>query len=156
MLHDIGTTDKNIKATKMSFEYYGGMLAHNLIVQHGGSQNLAETVTEAIIRHQDFIENGMITSNGQLLQLTTILGISHCQGNLLIVDNMGLHSQLVHPKTIEEISLSYPRNKWTGCFADVVKTEIKLKPWSHTTSMGPSENAIVAGVLGNKLMEPYD
>ena len=75
---------------------------------------------------------------------------------LLIIDNMGLNSQLVHPKTIEEINLKYPRNKWTGCFANVVKTEIKLKPWSHTTSMGPSEDAIVSGVLGNKLMEPYD
>jgi len=59
----------------MSFEYYGGMLAHELITKNGGSQDLAEAVTEAIIRHQDFINNGMITTVGQVLQLATILGI---------------------------------------------------------------------------------
>ena len=52
--------------------------------------------------------------------------------------------------------MKYPRNKWTGCFADVVKTEIALKPWSHTTSMGPSEEDILAGVLENKVMAKYD
>ena len=75
LLHDIGTTSKNLRATNMSFEYYGGMIAHNIITKNGGSQNLAESVTEAIIRHQDFIMNGMITTVGQVLQLATILGI---------------------------------------------------------------------------------
>jgi hypothetical protein len=51
------------------------MIAHELITKHGGSQDLAESVTEAIIRHQDFINNGMITTVGQVLQLATILGI---------------------------------------------------------------------------------
>ena len=63
---------------------------------------------------------------------------------------------MIHPKTIAEVSARFPRNKWTGCFADVVRTEIKLKPWSHTTSMGPSEEAIVSGVLGNRVMAKYD
>lgn len=75
LLHDIGTTPKNLRATKMSFEYFGGMLAYDLITKNGGSQDLAEAVTEAIIRHQDFINNGMITTVGQVLQLATILGI---------------------------------------------------------------------------------
>ena len=77
MLHDIGTTYKNLRATKLSFEYYGGFLAYDLIIKHGGSQSLAEGVTEAIIRHQDFIEDGMITTVGQAIQLSTTLGISH-------------------------------------------------------------------------------
>lgn len=71
-------------------------------------------------------------------------------------DNMGSHAELIHPKNIEDVSNEFPRNKWTGCFADVVKTEIKLKPWSHTTSMGPSEDAIVSGIMGNKTMAKYD
>jgi cyanamide hydratase len=58
----------------MSFEYYGGFLAHSVITQNGGSQDLAESVTEAIIRHQDFIEDGMITTVGQVIQFSTILG----------------------------------------------------------------------------------
>jgi cyanamide hydratase len=75
LLHDIATTPKNLRATKLSFEYYGGFLAHTLITQNGGSQDLAESVTEAIIRHQDFIEDGMLTTVGQVLQLSTILGM---------------------------------------------------------------------------------
>jgi cyanamide hydratase len=74
LLHDIGTTPKNLRATKLSFEYYGGFLAHDIITKSGGSQDLAESVTEAIIRHQDFIEDGMITTVGQLIQLSTKLG----------------------------------------------------------------------------------
>jgi cyanamide hydratase len=58
----------------MSFEYYGGFIAHDLITKNGGSQDLAEAVTEAIIRHQDFIEHGTITTVGQALQLSTIFG----------------------------------------------------------------------------------
>jgi cyanamide hydratase len=69
---------------------------------------------------------------------------------------MGARAELIHPKTIEDVSEKFPRNKWTGCFADVIKMEIKLKPWAHTTAMGPSEDAIVSGVLGNKVMAKYD
>jgi cyanamide hydratase len=69
---------------------------------------------------------------------------------------MGAFAELVHPRTIEEISKKLPRNQWTGCFADVVKDEIKLKPWAHTTAMGPSTEAIVSGILGNKTTAKYD
>ena len=74
LLHDIATSPKNLRATKLSFEYYGGMIAHDLITKNGGSQDLAEAVTEAIIRHQDFIEDGSITTVGQVIQLSTKLG----------------------------------------------------------------------------------
>lgn len=138
----------------MSFEYYGGFIAHDLIIKSGGSKELAEAVAEAIIRHQDFIEDGMITTVGQAIQLSTMLGIS--QMRLADLDNMGAHPELIHPKVIEEVSNKYPRNKWTGCFANVVKDEIKLKPWAHTTAMGPSEDAIVSGILANPVMKKYD
>jgi cyanamide hydratase len=69
---------------------------------------------------------------------------------------MGAHAELIHPKTIEEVTNKFPRNKWTGCFASVIKEEIKLKPWAHTTAMGPSEAEIVKGVLGNPIMAKYD
>lgn len=58
----------------MSFEFYGGFIAYDLITKNGGSKELAEAVTEAIIRHQDFIQDGMITTVGQLVQLATTLG----------------------------------------------------------------------------------
>ena len=76
LLHDIGTTDKNISATFMSFEFYGGMLAHSLLQKDLSAPTVqAEAVTEAIIRHQDIGTSGKITTLGQLIQLATIFGM---------------------------------------------------------------------------------
>lgn len=80
LLHDIGTTEEALKATKMSFEFYGGLLALDVLQNQGGSEETnapkdqAESVAEAIIRHQDFCEKGKITAVGQLLQLATMFG----------------------------------------------------------------------------------
>jgi cyanamide hydratase len=98
----------------------------------------------------------MITAVAQLLQLTTLLGGPPLIRALTATDNVGLRPELVHPDTVKEISGKFPRNKWTGCFANVVRDEIKLKPWSHTTSMGQSEDAIVSGILANPVMAKYD
>ncbi|KAL8726338.1 MAG: hypothetical protein Q9166_006786 [cf. Caloplaca sp. 2 TL-2023] len=143
LLHDIGTTDKNISATHMSFEFYGGILALDLLSKelHAPIQQ-AESVAEAVMRHQDIGETGNITTIGQLLQLATIF------------DNMGGHKDLVHRETIEDVTKHYPRNKWSSCFAATIRKENGLKPWAHTTALG--EDDFPTGVLNNKLMEPYD
>ena len=57
-------------------------------------------------------------------------------------------------KTVESVVEAYPRLKWSGCFAKVIRRENALKPWAHTTHLG--ERAFPEGVEGNKLMEPYD
>jgi cyanamide hydratase len=85
VLHDIGTTSENLRATKMSFEFFGGLetlevLQHSLSSVEGGSADVApkdqaESVAEAVIRHQDLCEKGKITALGQLLQLATIFGM---------------------------------------------------------------------------------
>jgi cyanamide hydratase len=95
----------------MSFEYYGGFIAHDLITRNGGSKGIAESVTEAIIRHQDFIQDGMITTVGQLVQIATSWVTALL--DLVEIDNMGSHAELIHPETITDISAKYPRNKWT-------------------------------------------
>lgn len=78
LLHDIGTTDKNIFATHMSFEFYGGMLAlHLLSTELHAPIEQAESVAEAIIRHQDIGDTGKITTIGLLIQLATIFGGTH-------------------------------------------------------------------------------
>ncbi|KAI4247155.1 MAG: hypothetical protein LQ352_006206 [Teloschistes flavicans] len=143
LLHDIGTTDMNISATKMSFEFYGGLLALELLSKdlHAPIEQ-AESVAEAVIRHQDIGETGKITTIGLLLQLATIF------------DNMGGHEELVHKDTIENVTRHFPRNKWSSCFAATIRKENELKPWAHTTALG--EEDFPNGVLNNKLMEPYD
>lgn len=75
LLHDIGTTDKNIQGTLMSFEFYGGLIALDLLhKQHKAPIEQAESVAEVIIRHQDIGNVGTITTLGLLIQLATIFG----------------------------------------------------------------------------------
>ena len=75
LLHDIGTTQKNLHATRMSFEFYGGMLALNLLRKdYGAEQSEAEGVAETIMRHQDIGETGKVTFLTGVVQLATIYG----------------------------------------------------------------------------------
>ncbi|KAL1885570.1 hypothetical protein Plec18167_001065 [Paecilomyces lecythidis] len=151
LLHDIGTTEENMRRTHLSFEFYGGILALEVLQSAGAiavasdvvaPREQAESVTEAIIRHQDLCQQGKITVLGQLLQLATIF------------DNTGTYSELVHRATIEDVTKNYPRLKWSDCFAAVIHRENSLKPWAHTTTLGEEE--FPAKVQGNKLMAEYE
>ncbi|PFH48851.1 hypothetical protein AMATHDRAFT_64532 [Amanita thiersii Skay4041] len=123
MLHDIGTAKKFLSTTKMSFEFKGGIIGRDLILSLGGVEDQADSVCDAIIRHQDiFVKGGNITMIGQVLQLATIL------------DNVGIRANLVHPSLIETTCAAYPRKGWSQHFASVIEQELKLKPWCHTTT----------------------
>ncbi|KAI0124223.1 hypothetical protein BJ170DRAFT_598544 [Xylariales sp. AK1849] len=142
LLHDIGTTSTNLRATLLSFEWYGGMLALNLLNDHHAPQPQAEAVAEAIIRHQDLGTVGRITFLGQLIQLATIY------------DNMGGRPELVDKKTRDEVVARFPRLGWSKCFSRTIREENGLKPWAHTTHLG--EEDFPRGVEGNKLMAQYE
>lgn len=85
VLHDIGTTKDNLRASKLSFEFHGGLIALDVLQSQEASaiggpdaiapKDQAESVAEAVIRHQDLCEKGKITALGQLLQLATIFGM---------------------------------------------------------------------------------
>jgi len=147
LLHDIGTTEENLTGTKMSFEFYGGWLALDVLrksesKEDAAPKDQAESVVEAIIRHQDLCEVGKITAVGQLLQLATIF------------DNTGSYADLVHRLTIEDVSKHFPRKRWCNCFVATIHRENSLKPWAHTTALG--EEAFPSKVLANTLMAPYE
>jgi cyanamide hydratase family protein with HD domain len=74
LLHDIGTVDKYTREVLMSFEFYGAFLAMDVLQQNGSPQSQAQSVAEAIIRHQDPVEAGSITILGLLTQLATAFG----------------------------------------------------------------------------------
>lgn len=82
LLHDIATTDENLHSTRLSFEFYGGVIALGLLQEPSAHADAvapkeqAESVAEAVIRHQDLCNVGTITAVGQLLQLATIFGPS--------------------------------------------------------------------------------
>ncbi|PKY03254.1 cyanamide hydratase [Aspergillus campestris IBT 28561] len=142
MLHDIGTTEENMRGTRLSFEFAGGVRALGVLLGDGGdagvegvaSKEQAESVVEAIVRHQDLCEVGWITALGGVLQLGTIF------------DNTGKHAHLLHEDTIQEVIRQYPRTGWSACFAGVVKEEIRQKPWAHSTVLGEE---FAERVLGN-------
>ena len=75
-LHDIGTTPDHMKGTHLSFEYWGAMKARSFLSEHGSPHDQADAVCEAIIRHAELGESGMITSLGLLIQLSTVFGKS--------------------------------------------------------------------------------
>lgn len=62
----------------MSFEFHGGFLALQKLQSLGAPKAQAESVCEAIIRHQDPGETGTISRMGQLVQIATEFGmLSH-------------------------------------------------------------------------------
>ncbi|KAJ7222216.1 hypothetical protein GGX14DRAFT_662909 [Mycena pura] len=151
LLHDIGTADKFLATTKMSFEFKGAIVARDLILQLGGVEDQADSVCDAIVRHQDiFVKGGNITQIGQALQLATIL------------DNVGIRANLIHPNLIKTTVEAFPRHGWSAHFARVIDKELSLKPWCHTSTFeipnwtrGTPSN-FATQVLGNDVMRPFD
>lgn len=74
LFHDLGTTVESRESTHMSFEFQGGFLALQQLQELGAPKAQAESVCEAIIRHQDPGETGMISRLGQLIQIATEFG----------------------------------------------------------------------------------
>ncbi|KAF9262004.1 cyanamide hydratase [Marasmius fiardii PR-910] len=151
LLHDIGTAEKYLATTKLSFEFKGAIVARDLILGLGGVEDQADSICDAIVRHQDiFVKGGNITMIGQILQLSTVL------------DNVGLRANLIHPKLIETTTKMFPRKGWSEHFARVIDKEEKLKPWCHTTTfevpnwkVGIPSN-FATDVRNNKVMQPFD
>lgn len=137
LLHDIGTTDENMGATKMSFEFYGGIVSRDLILDQTNDRDYADAVAEAIIRHQDLGESGYITTLGLIIQISTIL------------DNVGKNDHLIHKDTLKAVNEKYTRDGWLECFAGAIDNENMRKPWGHTSALGVKE--FRDGVLGNEL-----
>ncbi|KAF2154715.1 urea hydro-lyase/cyanamide hydratase [Myriangium duriaei CBS 260.36] len=144
MLHDIGTSPEFLSSTKLSFEFWGGYHALE-ILQDGDSKapkEQAESVAEAIIRHQDVQDKGSITLVTRLIHMGTLL------------DNIGAGNELVHPQTIEKVNEKYDRKGWSGCFIDTVKEEKNLKPWAMVSRIEGFENEIEKN--GKGLMAKWD
>ncbi|KAK0654093.1 Cyanamide hydratase [Lasiodiplodia hormozganensis] len=140
LFHDIGTTEQNLRSTHMSFDFWGGIEALQSLLKFGADKSQAESVAEAIIRHQDPGETGEISSVGFLVQIATLF------------DNAGHFKELVHPETIKNVVEKYPRLGWSGCFSKTIRQEISLKPWAHSTAI----DGFVEMVENNALMKEYE
>lgn len=74
ILHDVGTAPTLHTATKMSFEFRGGIFVWDLLKELKAEEGLVEGVTEAIIRHQDLGTTGEISALGAIVQVATLFG----------------------------------------------------------------------------------
>ncbi|KAF1982211.1 cyanamide hydratase [Aulographum hederae CBS 113979] len=142
LLHDIGTTPTNLTSTHLSFEFHGAVLVLSLLKSLSAPVSLAESVAEAIWRHQDLGATGSTTAVGGLIVLSTLL------------DNVGVGfaEGLVHGRVVEDVVARWPRKGWSGCFARVVREEVGRKPWAHSTVI----EGFAEKVEGNKVMEKYE
>lgn len=75
LFHDIGTMDTVTREVFMSFDLYGGWIALDVLKQQGAPVAQAESVAEAVIRHQHPSEVGGIHAVGLLIQLATLFGM---------------------------------------------------------------------------------
>jgi cyanamide hydratase len=146
LLHDIGATDENIAATHMSFEFYGGIIALNLLTDLGAPRDQAEAVCETIIRHQDLGTVGNITFLGQVIQLATIYD------NVTAHPDIPNYKDLLAEQTRDDVNATFPREGWLGCFAAIIRKETGTKPWCHTTHIHDFDRL----VEGNKVMRKYE
>ncbi|KAA8914579.1 hypothetical protein TRICI_002867 [Trichomonascus ciferrii] len=123
MFHDIGASPKNIPATKLSFEPYGGILARKWFLDEGLNQDQADSTVEAIMRHT-MPPGKMIHACGQLLQLATAM------------DDIGDHGSLIDQETGDNIVMAYLRLRFNVYFSDSMKDEVAMKPGCITATRG--------------------
>lgn len=150
MLHDIGTSDEFLTTTKLSFEFWGGYHALDLLQNPSvtghddgvAPRAQAESVAEAIIRHQDIQDKGNISLMTRLIHLGTLL------------DNIGAGAKLVSKDTIENVNKEYPRSGWSGCFKNTVEKEKLHKPYAMVSRIEGFEDAIDRN--GKELMADFD
>ncbi|KAF8824607.1 hypothetical protein HHX47_DHR8000110 [Lentinula edodes] len=130
LLHDIGTAERYLSTTKLSFEFKGAIVARDLLLQLGGVEDQADSVCDAIVRHQDIFVKG--------------------------------RANLIHSRLIETTTAAFPRKGWSEHFARVVESELRLKPWCHTSTFEvPNwregvESNFARDVRGNSVMKPFD
>ena len=141
LLHDLGTAEGNLTATRMSFDIDGGIKALSTLKDFGATSDQAEAVAEAIIRHEDMGVDGTITYFGQLIQLATTY------------DNTGVHphvkgfEKLIHSMTLAQINEAHPRLKWCTFFSTVIRKEESIKPWCHSTHLVDFDREIETNTL---------
>jgi cyanamide hydratase len=142
MLHDLGTADHLITSTVLSFEYSGGIAARSLLLSLSAPEPQADSVAEAIIRHQDIGPEGEVAALTGVVHLATLF------------DNTGKFADKLHKQSVDDVVAHYPRLKWSGCFKAVLEVEVGAKPWCHTTFIGIKN---FKGMIdGNDLGKPYE
>eukprot|EP00249_Psilotum_nudum_P009479 c21960_g1_i1 orf=644-1396(-) len=138
ILHDIGCTHAAIRETRVSFEFYGGMLAHNFLITKGATKVVADTVMEAICRHKDLQSSSSGHSpEGQMLMFGAQL------------DVLGNYSGLINRHTIDDVVTKYPRDNFHNVFADLLLDEVNVK--HYCTGVRAVETGLIDQIRNNPI-----
>ena len=145
MLHDIGTPPEVLTATRLSYEFWAGVECLKLLQQGNTEEGIAdkeqaESIAEAIFRHQDVQDKGQVTVLTRLIHVGTLL------------DNVGKGREWVGEETVRAVLGEWPRvvggdeKGWSDCFRGTVEMEKTEKPYAMVSRIEGFEEMISANV----------
>jgi hypothetical protein len=121
MLHDLGLTDFN--RGEGSFEQRGAAAAQSWLIDHGWPEDRASVVAKAIRMHMDVGRAGKERPEVALLHFGAAADVT------------GMRLEDIHPRTVEEVLASHPREGFKHYFAEKIHTEARAYPTSVTADL---------------------
>jgi cyanamide hydratase len=162
MLHDIGTPEETLKSTRLSYEFWAGFHAVQILQDASltgdadqtdavADREQAESVAEAVLRHQDVQDKGKVSLLTRLIHIGTLL------------DNIGRGKEFINHQTIDNVVKEWTRTEtdgegrvesvWTDCFRGTVELEKKHKPYAMVSRIEGFEDVIAKNGAKGGLFE---
>ena len=121
MLHDLGLTD--FLGGEGPFEQRGADAARSWLIEHGWPEERTSIVATAIRMHMDVGRAGKERSEVALLHFGAAADVT------------GMRLEDIHPRTVEEVLASHPRDGFKRFFAGKVRAEASAYPSSVTAGL---------------------
>ena len=121
MLHDLGLTD--FLGGDGPFEQRGATAAQTWLIDHGWPQDRASVVATAIRMHMDVGRAGKERPEVALLHFGAAADVT------------GMRLEDIHPRTVEEVLASHPRDGFGRYFAEKIRAEARAYPKSATADL---------------------
>jgi hypothetical protein len=121
MLHDLGLTD--FLGGDGPFEQRGAAAARSWLIAHGWPEDRASVIAQAIRMHMDVGRAGKERPEVALLHFGAAADVT------------GMRLEDIHPRTVEEVLASHPRDGFGRYFAEKVRTEARAYPTSVTADL---------------------
>lgn len=121
MLHDLGLTD--FPGGEGPFEQRGADAARSWLIEHGWPDERASIVATAIRMHMDVGRAGKERPEVALLHFGAAADVT------------GMRLEDIHPRTVEEVLASHPREGFKQYFAAKVRAEARAHPNSVTAGL---------------------
>jgi hypothetical protein len=121
MLHDLGLTD--FLGGDGPFEQRGAAAAQSWLIDHCWPQDRASIVATAIRMHMDVGRAGKERPEVALLHFGAAADVT------------GMRLEDIHPRTVEEVLASHPRDGFGRYFAEKIRAEARAYPKSATADL---------------------